>query len=277
MISPESRVYCIGGGNPRDPRMAEHFENIVDLAREKFSVERAPRIALLPTAHRNGTHPKLQALDFIESEFARNGCSVDRILIGDLPAGQSETTKEEVSRILQDADALFVLGGDTRYMLEILREKELVPTFEQSLKSGVVFSGSSAGTIWLAEEAMSDSESFTTPVGWDFIMLKGVGVLPFVMNVHDDQGIPSGVATQVVRKEQFEEQFLKFENRFGLAVDEFVGLEMRGGRCVVHSPSVDKGAYLLGKVDGTVLRRKIDSPIDLNDADAISGLIKGTK
>lgn len=268
------KLYCIGGGDPRDARMVEHYGYIGNLARQNIATDRAPKIALLPTAHRNGTHPKLQALDFIVEEFARSGCTTEQILLGEVPSGKIETSSDDIRRILGEADALFVLGGDTRYLLNTLTERQLVPIFQKSLNSGLMFSGSSAGTIWLAQEAMSDSESFIKPEGWNFIMLKGLEVLPFIMNVHDDQGIPAGAAAQVSRAEQFEQNFLMSDKQLALAIDEFVALEIREGICTVRSPGANKGAYLLGKIDGSLVRRKLAGSLDLNNGDTLLNYLR---
>jgi dipeptidase E len=127
-------------------------------------------------------------------EFTKRGCTVNEILIGDVLPGEREMSVDEVNHLLKNSDALFVLGGDTRYMLDVITARSLGQLFINSLESGKLFSGTSAGAIWLAEVAMSDSEKFAKPVDWSFIMLKGLGVLPFLMTVHDDQGVAGGVS-----------------------------------------------------------------------------------
>lgn len=267
-MKASTRLYCIGGGNGLDPRMLDHYQHTIELASESVSTG-TPRVAFLPTARRNGTLPTLSRGRDIMEKFTDKGCIVSELLIGDVPAGEREMSDDEIVHALQNADALYVLGGDTRYLLEILAARNLGPVFINALESGMLFSGSSAGTIWLASDSMSDSESFTKPVDWNFIMLKGLGVLPFVMNVHDDHGVAKGVAKQVVRREEFERQFLAFDNQPGLAIDEFVGLEIRGGVCTVRSPSPDKGAYLLSKINGSIVRKKIEGTINLASPRAI--------
>ena len=51
-------IYGIGGGRMSDPLMSHHYARIVDLAKAQFNIDR-PQIAILPTAHFNGTHSKL--------------------------------------------------------------------------------------------------------------------------------------------------------------------------------------------------------------------------
>jgi cyanophycinase-like exopeptidase len=208
-------------------------------------------------------------------EFTKRGCTVNEILIGDVLPGEREMSVDEVNHLLKNSDALFVLGGDTRYMLDVITARSLGQLFINSLESGKLFSGTSAGAIWLAEVAMSDSEKFAKPVDWSFIMLKGLGVLPFLMTVHDDQGVAGGVSEGLVRREEFERQLLASDNRLGLAIDEFVGLEIRNGQCTVRSPSPEKGAYLLAKDNGSIIRKKIEGIVNIGNPVAVLDYLRG--
>ena len=267
-------LYCIGGGKSSDERMIAHYKHTIDLARETTG-ETSPKIAVLPTARRNGTLKMLPRGADVMAEFTERGCIVNEILIGDVLPGEREMRADEVNHLLKTSDALFVLGGDTRYLLDVISARNLGPLFIGSLESGKLFSGTSAGAIWLAEGSMSDSERFTKPVDWNFVRLKGLGVLPFIMNVHDDQGIASGVAGEVVRRVEFERRLLASDSRPGLAIDEFVGLEIRDGHCTVRSPSVEKGAYLLAKDNGSIIRKKIEGAVNLGDPNAVMDYLLG--
>ncbi|MCH8219525.1 MAG: Type 1 glutamine amidotransferase-like domain-containing protein [Planctomycetes bacterium] len=266
-------LYGIGGGNPRDTRMLDHYSSIAELAREDCDLD-TPKIVLLPTAHRNGTQRRLPFRRYIASCFEKRGCRTCEILVGDVPAKERETPFGDVEQLLEDADALFVLGGDTRHLLSVLAARDLLPVFKQSYEGGLLFSGSSAGLIWLAEHSMSDSDSFSTPEQWRFIILKGLGVLPLALNVHDDQGVCDGVLPRVSRRVQFEERLRALDDPLGLAVDEFVALEVRHGRCRVRSHRAETGAYVLADIGGTLHRRRIDTVIDLLDKPSLRQYVK---
>lgn len=257
LIGPPT-LYLIGGGAPTDPRMKWHYDAIVALAREAGST-RGVRLAVLPTARRNGTSPRLGHWDNISRQFAERGCEVIDILVGDVPAGQREMDRGEVEAILASVDLLFAPGGDTRYLLEILRSRDLEGIFRSAIEAGLVTAGSSAGTLWLAEKGMSDSESFTAQEPWEFIMVEGLAVLPYTINVHDDAGPGGGCASPRTRREQFEDRFLAEEpERPGLAIDEFAALEVRGHRGVVWSPSSGIGIDLLRRTEAGIERRRIE-------------------
>ena len=124
-------IYGMGGGNMSDPRMAEHYQRIVDLAKAQFDSEK-PQVAIIPTAHFNGAHSRIGRgyMDLTVERFRGLDCDTQQILMGDVPVGRSETRDSDIHAILSDSHAGFVLGGDTRYFLKVLRDKGLVPTFE---------------------------------------------------------------------------------------------------------------------------------------------------
>ncbi len=123
-------IYGMGGGKMSDDRMAGHYPRIVDLAQAQFTCEK-PQIAIVPTAHFNGTNEKLGRgfMDFTVDIFEGLGCDTEQILIGDLPAGQRETRTGDIEQILDKSHGVFVLGGDTRYLLEVVRERGLTQYF----------------------------------------------------------------------------------------------------------------------------------------------------
>ncbi len=254
--------------------MLDHYSNIAELAREAGDLG-TPKIVLLPTAHRNGTHRRLPFRRYMASCFEKRGCRTCEILVGDVPAKERETPFGDVEELLAEADALFVLGGDTRHLLSVLAARDLLPVFKRSYEAGLLFSGSSAGLIWLAEHSMSDSDSFSQPEQWRFMMLKGLGVLPLTLNVHDDQGVCDGVLPRVSRRVQFEERLRALDDPLGLAVDEFVALEVRDGRCHVRSHQAETGAYVLADIEGTLHRRRIDNVIDLLDKPSLKQYVRG--
>jgi len=266
-------VYGIGGGNPADPRMLEHYSRIVDLARASISGRREPRIALLPTAHHNGTHAKLTFRKFIADRFTEIGCRCREILLGDVPAGEKATSNADVEEILSQSDALYVLGGDTRYLLNVLSDRDLISVFHKHFESGLILSGSSAGLIWLADVCMSDSESFSEPEGWRFVMIDGIGIIPMAVNAHDNQGVSDGVLPGITRMKQFEMQLRKIPDTTGLAVDEFAALEIRDGKCKVRSHQENTGAYLLAVIDSRIRRRKIEGEVNLMDPEGVMDYI----
>lgn len=264
-------IYCMGGGKMSDPRMADHYMRIVNLAEAQFGSQKT-HVAIIPTAHFNGNHSKMGRgnMDFTVETFRGLGCDTHQILMGDVPAGQHETREGDIQEILSKSHAVFVLGGDTRYLLEVVRDKGLVPTFEATIQDGKVMAGTSAGFIWLTKHCMSDAESFHSDE-WRYVMLRGLGILPVAGNAHDNGSTPEGLVPQVSRREQFEGHFAQLGELPGIVVDEFAAIEVRNFMCQPRSSDPAIGAYVLVNGENGIARRKIDpgTAVDLRDAEAL--------
>jgi peptidase E len=264
-------IYGIGGGRRSDPRMADHYSRIVDIVKAQFRQEK-PQVAIIPTAHFNGTNSKIGRgyMDFMVEMFQSLGCYTQQIMMGDVPVGQSATRDSDIQDILSKSHAIFVLGGDTRYLLEVVRDKGLVPTFESAIQDGKVISGTSAGFIWLTKHCMSDAGSFHSDE-WRYVMLQGLGILPVAGNAHDNGPIPEGLVPQVSRRVQFEGRFAQLGDLPGIVVDEFAAIEVRNFMCRSRSSDPSIGAYVLANGEHGIARRKIDpgTTVDLKDATAL--------
>ena len=264
-------IYGMGGGKMNDPRMTDHYQRIVDLAKDQFGIE-TPQVAIIPTAQFNGTHAKIGRgnMDFIAERFRSLGCDTQQILMGHVPAGQFEAGDSDIQDILRTAHAVFVMGGDTRYLLEVVRGKGLVATIESIIHDGKVMAGTSAGFIWLTKHCMSDAESFHADQ-WRYIMLQGLGILPVAGNAHDNGPLPEGLVPQVSRREQFEGYFAQLGDLPGIVVEEFAAIEVRNFMCQPRSPDPAIGAYVLANGPNGVARRKIapGTAVDLQNAAAL--------
>lgn len=263
--------YGIGGGDMRHKRMQIHYPRVVELAKRQFGREK-PSITILPTAHLNGTNKKMGRgwMDFIVEKFEQLGCEVRNIWIGDLLPEQEPTPAATVFEILETSDAVFVLGGDTQYLLRVVRASGLGDAFMDSYNRGTVYAGSSAGLIWFSKYCMSDSESFHKD-DWNYIMLEGLGVFPLVINAHDNGDVPEGIIDKRSRKRQFEERFLELESIPGLAVDEMAAIEVTDGICRLKTAHESIGAKILLNERGRVRRRMIgyEMEIDLFDRESL--------
>lgn len=264
-------IYGMGGGKMSDPRMTDHYRRIVDLAKAQFGHEK-PQVAIIPTAHFNGINSKIGRgyMDFTVEIFRGLGCDTQQILMGDVPAGRSETRDSDIQDILSKSHAVFVLGGDTRYLLDVVRDKGLVPTFESTIHDGKVMAGTSAGFIWLTKHCMSDAESFHSNK-WRYIMLQGLGILPVAGNAHDNGPLSEGLVPQISRREQFEGYFAQLGEFPGIVVDEFAAIEVRNFMCQPRSSDPAIGAYVLANGANGIARRKIvpGTEVDLRNAAAL--------
>jgi len=75
---------------------------------------------------------------------------------------------------------------------------------------------------------MSDSQEYHTPENWDYITLEGLGLLP-AMNVHDNQGIRTGLVSGLSRSDAFDQIATQAGLEKAICVEEFaaVTIEMK--------------------------------------------------
>ncbi len=249
--------YGIGGGSSEDPRMLRHHERLVSLARERNGDD-VPVVLTLPTAHHNGLHADLRHRDFFVERFLELDCEVVEILLGEIPEGQRNTSRVQILDWLEEADLLFVLGGDTRYLLQQVRDLDLEEVFKEAFDQGVIFSGSSAGCIWIAEFSMSDSEEYHSPDDWDYITLDGLGFMP-AMNVHDNQGVRKGLRSGLSRKDAFDKIASEAGLEKAICVDEFAAVMIEGSNPPVCINFGNDGVELWARsVNGGVERKSLN-------------------
>ena len=100
----------------------------------------------------------------ITSAFDALGCAVQSLrLVSDV------YTEEEVDRLLDWADLIYVGGGDTIFMMETWKRHGLdLKLKEVYRKDRAVLSGLSAGAICWFNCGHSDSESFHNQDNWQF-------------------------------------------------------------------------------------------------------------
>ncbi len=256
---PQKQLYLIGGGHNQDPRMKVHHLNIRDLAQQASGPE-VPRIALLPTAHHNGLFPeKLPHRDFIHQRFIDLGCEVEEIIIGTPRHQETTHTPEQVSQIIDHSHVIFVLNGDTRYLLQQCLDQNLNQVFINAYQNGKILAGSSAGCIWVGESCMSDSLAYDRPDNWHYISLQGLGIIPAILNAHDNQGVRPGLNPPVPRSQHFDQLLSNSDHsQEGIAIPEFTALHLTDDQ--VHIITTEPGLTVerVTVHDNTVTRTPIE-------------------
>ncbi|BAC13244.1 Type 1 glutamine amidotransferase-like domain-containing protein [Oceanobacillus iheyensis] len=77
----------------------------------------------------------------------------------------------DIQNYILEKDIIYVGGGNTKNMLALWRDWEIVPVLERAWNSGIVLAGISAGSICWFEEGATDS------YGEDLEMIKALGFL----------------------------------------------------------------------------------------------------
>ncbi|GMV99312.1 MAG: hypothetical protein AMXMBFR84_04510 [Candidatus Hydrogenedentota bacterium] len=169
MLHKNTRIVT-GGGIPLVGAASVHRQ-IVALAGV-----RRPKAVLLPTA----TYDKPEAVaQFHHTYGKRLGCETREVLLlgrePDLRVGR---------RLLESADIIYVTGGNTLKALRRWRHLGVDALLHRAHRRGTLLAGSSAGGICWYDLGHSDSMSFYHPEHWDYIAVKGLGMLPVTACPH---------------------------------------------------------------------------------------------
>ena len=147
------RIVAIGGGELETTHSINKY--IVELAGKKNA-----NLLFIGTA----SHDAEGYISAIRAEFESLGCVVRALSL------MTTTYKdEEIDGILNQADIIYVGGGDTRTMMETWKQysldKKLKEIYE---KDTAVLAGLSAGAICWFRSGHSDSDSFNCGEEWKY-------------------------------------------------------------------------------------------------------------
>ena len=164
------RVVAIGGGELDNTHGINKY--IVELADKK-----KPNLLFIGTA----SYDAEGYISAIRTEFESLGCVVRALCLT-----MTAYNDEEIDGILNQADIIYVGGGDTRTMMETWKQysldKKLKEIYE---KDTAVLAGLSAGAICWFRSGHSDSDSFNCGEEWKFIILDGMlGLYPYCFCQH---------------------------------------------------------------------------------------------
>ncbi|MEZ4703656.1 MAG: peptidase E [Bdellovibrionota bacterium] len=117
---------------------------------EKFIVslssKQHPSIALIPTASADNEH----IIKTFYEVFEHLGCKTSHLSL-------FKPHTADLNSYILEQDIIFVSGGNTKNMLALWREWNLVESIRKSYETGTVLAGSSAGSICWFEEGVTDS------------------------------------------------------------------------------------------------------------------------
>ncbi len=129
------RIALVGGNEFR-----ENCESMDRLVLAATGVER-PRVAIVPTAAAD-QGPSIAAANGV-SYFERLGADAWPLMV--LTSADADDPKHVLR--LDDADLVYLTGGDPSHLLEVLDGSALLEGLRRVLRRGVVVAGSSAGAM----------------------------------------------------------------------------------------------------------------------------------
>ena len=97
------------------------------------------------------------------------------------------TASKEVNKKIENADIIYVGGGNTAYMMELWQVYAVDKALMRAYKSGKILSGLSAGSICWFIAGHSDSEFVEGKENPKSKWVKGLGIVPYLHCPHYDE------------------------------------------------------------------------------------------
>lgn len=224
------RIVAIAGGDLETTHKIN--QHIVELAgKEKAN------LLFIGTA----SHDAENYISSINEEFGSLGCATK-----DLSLTAKTYHDDEIDGLLNQADIIYVGGGDTEFMMEIWKKYRLENKLKEIYrKDQAVLSGISAGAMCWFNCGHSDSTIFwkndTVDYGWVNGLLS---IHPFAFCPHYGERAES--FDKMIREKPFP----------GIALEENVAFVEKDGRISFIASDDSSTAYIVKYVDGRLEKQK---------------------
>ena len=166
-------IIAIGGGEVYQNQTYDIDKFIVESSKKEN-----PHFLFIPTASKDAE----AYIEVINNLYERLGCKTDTLYLSNI-----EVDKEEVNQKIENADIIYVGGGNTQYMMKVWEEYGVDKALIRAYKSGKVLSGLSAGSICWFISGHSDSEFIEDIEKPKPIWVKGLGIIPYLHCPHYDE------------------------------------------------------------------------------------------
>ena len=220
------KLVCIGGGEiPRykDGILLPYETKEIDQEIVKLSNKEHPRFLFISIA---SSHPE-EYFEGIKKVYEELGCIVKHL--------DTNKTHNELEKEILNADIIYIGGGNTRHLVEELKDKELDKTLIKAYNSGIVCSGLSAGSYcWF---------------NCNYDLIEGMNVINAINCVHYDQ------KDEISKNKLYD--VVKEKNIIGYAIDNQVALEFIDDDIKVIKSNDTKNAYRISSIDGKIVEEKM--------------------
>ncbi len=180
-----------------------------------------PNVLYIPTAKDDSESYITAFVKYYESL----GCKKVEVLrlIRDNPS------RNEISRMIAEADAVYVNGGNTHRMIGLWKRHGVDRMLKKAYQQGTVMSGHSAGAIcWFS---YGDSDSFNKHHPF---RVGAMGWIDAIVCPHYD--------TEPERREALQKILRRTPRKMGIAIDECAALEIHDGQYRVLAVDAKSGA-----------------------------------
>jgi dipeptidase E len=231
-------IVAIGGGLIRTRGTEPIDREIIRLSRKKH-----PRLLFIPTASSDSEEYWEQVQEYFGGFLQ---CKTDVLfLIKERPS------EETIERKILAADIVYVGGGNTLQMMRIWRRLGVDRLLLAAYEKGTVLSGISAGAICWFDSGHSDSMSFSNPRKWEYIRVRGLGLVHGILCPHYNSttlGVP--------RRKHFRDMIQKTGGT-GIALENNCAIVFIDGRFYRVISSKTARAYRVYRSRGEVTAEQI--------------------
>jgi dipeptidase E len=232
-------IVAIGGGEIRTRGTATIDREII-----RLSGKRKPLLLFIPTAS-SDSEVYWEHIQEYFGKFLKCRTDVLFLTTGGISSGQ-------IRKKILVADIIYVGGGNTLHMMRLWRRLGVDKLLKQAYEKGTVLSGISAGSICWFDSGHSDSMSFYDPHHWQYVNVKGLGLIKGVHCPHYNsrtRGVP--------RRKNFREMIEKIGG-VGIAIENNCAIEFIDGSFYRVITSKDRyHAYKVYKKDGRIVVERI--------------------
>ena len=233
-------IVAIGGGEIRQLKTYAIDKEIVSLTGKKH-----PRLLFIPTAS-SDSESYVKAIENIYGK--KLGCKMESLLLL-----REKPNKKEITEKILSADIIYVGGGNTLKMMNLWRRLGVDKLLKSTYSNGTVLCGISAGAICWFEHGHSDSMSFYHPHGWNYIRVKGIGLIKGLSCPHFN-----GQTRGIKRRKSFSLMIKKLGG-LGIAIDNRAAIIFRNNTFRVINSKKDSKAYKLFNKNGKTIILPIET------------------
>ncbi len=231
----DKRIIAIGGGEIRNKTTLEIDRYVASLAKERSGEKRANALFIGTASH--------DSMPYFNS-FRKTYTSVFDIKAEVALMVYGEMDVEKIKGKIENADCIYIGGGDTLYMLEKWKELGVDKMIVNAYEQGKIICGLSAGAICWFKTMYTDSEMMSGKSD-EYAIRQGLGVLDGAFCPHFNE-----------REKDFLSAMQKQGLQSAYAVENDCALEFVNGK-LTKSISAGGKAYVITNVDGVINKSEV--------------------
>lgn len=231
----DKRIIAIGGGEIKNKTTLEIDRYVANLAKEKAEERRANALFIGTASH--------DSMPYFNS-FRKTYTSVFDIKAEVALIVYGEMDMERIKGKIENADCIYIGGGDTVYMLEKWREVGMDTLLIEAYEKGTIICGLSAGAICWFKDMYTDYQIMRGESS-DYVLKKGLGILDGTACPHFNE-----------REKDFTLNMIKHGIPYAYAIENDSAIEFVNGKFIKSISSGGK-AYLLTNENGEITKKEI--------------------